>query len=296
MDANANQPWSVLRLLNWTKDYLAKAGTLEPRISAEVLLACALGCERIELYARYNYQPTDEELAAFREHVRRAARHEPVAYLTGVREFYSLKFRVTPDVLIPRPETEALVSETLDYLAELGRGGTVWDVGTGSGCVGVAIATQSPETRVLATDVSSEAVAVAQENAERHGVADRVLCAEADLLELPDEASDLPPFNVIVSNPPYVADSDEVAATVKHEPSVALYGGAEGLDNIRRLIAGAPDLLRPGGPLILEFAYNQSDAIRDLIHETRRYQEPVFHRDAQGIERTVVARTRPAGQ
>ena len=285
----APETWTVLKLMNWTKEYLARAKVEEVRIAAEVLLAHALGCQRIDLYARFDYEPTPEQLAGFRGLVKRAADLEPVAYLVGHKEFYSLDFRVTSDVLVPRPETEALVTEAIGHLERLGRPGRVWDVCTGSGCVGVAIASQRPDVTVLATDVSAPAVEVAAANAKAHGLADRVRCRVADLLTLPDDSSDLAPFDVITANPPYVADADEIGPTVDREPHVALYAGETGLDVIRPLIAGAGGRLAPGGALIMEFGLGQVDAVRDLIAATAHFAEPRILRDHQNIERTVAA-------
>lgn len=285
----ASETWTVLKLLNWTKEYLARAEVEEVRVAAEMLLARTLGCRRIDLYARFDYEPTPEQLAGFRGLVKRAADLEPVAYLVGHKEFYSLDFRVTSDVLVPRPETEALVTEAIGHLERLGRPGRVWDVCTGSGCVGVAIASQRPDVTVLATDVSAPAVDVAAANANAHGLADRVRCRVADLLTLPEDCSDLAPFDVITANPPYVADGDEIGPTVAREPHLALYAGETGLDVIRPLIAGAGGYLAPGGVFLMEFGLGQAPAVRDLIVATAQFAEPRILRDHQNIERTIVA-------
>jgi len=285
----ANEAWTVLKLLNWTKEYLARAKVEEVRVAAEMLLAHALGCRRIDLYARFDYEPAPEQLAAFRGMVKRAADLEPVAYLVGHKEFYSLDFRVTPDVLVPRPETEALVTEAIGHLEGLGRPGRVWDVCTGSGCVAVTIAAQKPDATVLATDVSAPAVKVAAANADTHGAGDRVRCRVADGLALPDDCGDLAPFDVITANPPYVADGDTIGPTVDREPHVALYAGETGLEVIRPLIAGAGEPLAPGGAFIMEFGLGQTDAVRDLIAATNQFTEPRILRDHQNIERTLVA-------
>jgi release factor glutamine methyltransferase len=164
-------------------------------------------------------------LDAFRQMVKRAAAREPVAYLVGSKEFYSLRFKVTPDVLVPRAETEILVSEAIGHLRCLGRPGRVWDICTGSGCVAVAVAVQAPDAQVLATDVSTAAVAIAAENAAAHGLGERVRCRTADLLTLPEDCADWRDSDVITANPPYVADGEPVAEEVKREPAVALRGG-----------------------------------------------------------------------
>ena len=282
-------PWTVLKLLNWTKEHLARAGVEDPRLAAEVLLAHAMGCERIMLYARFDCQPNPEQLSTFRSLVRRAAAYEPIAYLTGDKEFYSLRFKVTPDVLVPRAETEILVTEALVHLRRLGRDGVLWDVCTGSGCVGIAAASQAPGLSVLATDISPGVIAVAAENAASHKLGDRVRCRVADLLTLPADCRDLKDFDVITGNPPYVATNQMVSETVKHEPAIALYGGRDGLDFIRRVVRGAPAFLRPGGALILEFGFGQADDVRDLLLATGGFAEPRILRDHQTIERDLVA-------
>jgi len=283
-------PWTVGKLLDWTRRHLAPAGIDQPRVAAELLLAHVLRCRRIDLYTRFDYQPTADELTAFRQLIKRAARHEPVAYLTGRKEFYSMEFHVTADVLIPRPETEILVCEAVSHLRS-GRGEatTMWDVCTGSGCVGIAVAANVPGVRVLATDISPQAVAVAAANAEAHGLGDRVRCRTADLLTLPEDCRAMLPFNVIAANPPYVADGEEVAATVEHEPPAALRAGEDGLDYLRPIIRGAGDFLAPNGAMLLEFGCGQADEVRDLIAETGAFDEPRVIRDHQDIERAAAA-------
>jgi len=288
----ANEPagtWTVLKLLDWTGRYLADAGVEGSRLCAEILLAHALGCERIELYTRFDRQPSPDQLAAFRKLLRRARRHEPTAYLVGWREFYSLRFKVTRDVLVPRPETEQLVDEAVSRFRSAGRGGAMWDICTGSGCVAVAAAVQVPGLTVLATDISPEAVAVATENAEAHGVSGRVRCRTADLTTLPGDCTGTARFDVITANPPYVADADEVGEEVKHEPRIALYAGADGLDAIRRLVARVGAYLAPGGLFAMEFGSGQAAAVRDLLVATGRFAEPRILTDHQGIERTAAA-------
>jgi release factor glutamine methyltransferase len=262
----------------------------DPRLCAEVLLAHVLGCPRIQLYAQFSLEPPAEKLTAYRELVKRAASHEPVAYLVGAKEFYSLKFKVTPDVLIPRPETEILVSEAIHHLRGLGRPGKVWDACTGSGCVALAVAANVKDAAVLATDLCPRALAVAAENAASLGVSDRVRLREADLLNLPADCADLSPLDVITANPPYVAKGDPVGATVRHEPALALYAGEKGLEFLRRIIAAAPGLLGGGGMLAMEFGLGHADSVRDLLVATGAFAEPKILRDHQSIERAAVAR------
>ena len=281
--------WTVLALLNWTRGHLQRAGAQSPRLAAEVLLAAVLGCKRIELYTRYDYLPTEDQLTRFRELIRRAALHEPVAYLIGVKEFYSLPFQVTSDVLVPRPETEILVEQAVGLLRAQGRPGTMWDACTGSGCVAVATAKQVSDLRVLATDLSPAAVEVARRNVALHHLEGRVAVHVADLLTLPAEWSGTDTFDVITANPPYIPDAAEVAPEVMHEPAIALRGGADGLQLVRRVIADAPQFLRPGGALMMEFGIDQSEAVRDLLRSAGAFGEPRVFTDHQGIDRAVVA-------
>ncbi len=313
-------PWTVLRLLNWTREHFERRGVDSPRLAAEVLLAHVLGCQRIQLYTRFDYQPTAEQLAAFRELLKRAAEQEPIAYLVGYKEFYSLKFKVTPDVLIPRPETELLVEQAITTVRSakcgvrdrigpeaptvseghdqqrgqaptngFGASPRCWDACTGSGCVAVAIAVNVKNALVLATDISEKALAVAGENAAMHKVQDRVRIRQADLLTLPEDCRDLAPFDVITANAPYVAAGQDVAPSVKHEPAVALWAGKTGLDFISKIIEQAPPLLAAGGALILEFGQGQADAVRNLIVKSGSFSEPRILRDHQGIERAATA-------
>jgi len=292
-----SEPWTVLRLINWTKEYFEKNAVDSPRLSAEVLLANSLKCQRIQLYTRFDYVPSADETAAFKGMVQRAAKHEPIAYLVGVKEFYSLPFRVTADVLIPRQETEILVAEAIAHLQKIGPLGVVWDCCTGSGCVAVAVASRVKDCNVLATDISPAAVAVAAENARLNQVADRVTTAVADLLTLPADLAppagvDLSTFDVITANPPYIVAGGEVSPEVKHEPPLALYAGNTGLEMIRRVIADAPNRLRDNGVLVMEFGYDQADAVRDLIVAGGNFKEPRILRDHQEIERAAVAQKR----
>ncbi len=289
MPSAPSEPWTVLRLLDWTKNHFAGAELESPRLAAEILLAHVLQYERINLYARFEYRPNEKELADYRKLVRHAADHEPIAYLVGKKEFYSLAFKVTGDVLIPRPETEILVDRAVAHFKGLGRSGLLWDVCTGCGCVAVAVAANVEHLRVLATDISKDAVLVAEENAAAHGVAQRVACHQCDLLSLPPDWDGGREFDAITANPPYVPDREELSATVQHEPAAALYGGADGLDLIRRLAADAPDVLRPGGRLILEFGHDQRNAVTELIAATSAFGDPQIILDHQSISRVAVA-------
>ena len=221
-----------------------------------------------------------------------AAGHKPIAYLIGHREFYSLDFVVTPDVLIPRPETELLVELALTWCKEHPRECfTLLDIGTGSGCIAVTVAKRQGGLQAIATDISPAALAVAAGNAERHGVKDRVRFLEADLLNLPADAVPEGGFDIIVSNPPYVAERDRgtLPANVRdYEPGQALFSGEDGLDTYRRLGPDARRLLRPGGTLILEVGHDQADAVQGLFTAASAGMQLLGRfKDLHGIDRAI---------
>jgi release factor glutamine methyltransferase len=246
--------WTVGRLLQWTADYLKSHGSESAVLESQLLLAEAMGCKKIELYTRYEEEPAENVRAAFRELVKRRGEGAPVAYLLGHREFFSLDFRVTSDVLIPRPETELLVVTLLDLAKPKDSPSSIADVGTGSGILAVCAAKNLPSARITAVDISPAALKVAAENAKKHGVADRIEFVESDLLAtVPMEKK----FDFIVSNPPYIttAEMEKLSKDVKNfEPHLALYAGPKGTEIIERLISQAADRLNPGGYLLIEIS------------------------------------------
>ena len=284
-----SEVWTVGRLLGWTTDYLKAHGADTPRLDAEVLLAEALGCERIELYATFDAVPGDAPRTAFRQLVRRRAEGTPVAYLVGRRDFYSLSFRVTPDVLIPRPETEFLVMALLDLARGRPDGDslTICDVGTGSGVIAVCAAKHLPGARVVAIDVSRPALEVARENVRAHGVEDRVESVESDLLAaVPAERR----FDFVVSNPPYVtrAEMELLAPEVRDfEPHAALLAGDRGTEVIESLIPQAAEHLRPGGHLLVEINPVLHDAVQSLLAADNRFEPGPPVKDLARLPRVV---------
>lgn len=256
--------WTIKSLLNWTTDYLAKKGIENPRADAQILLAHVLKCNKVDLIIRYNEEPREAERARFRELIQRRVASWPVAYLVGSRDFYLLSFEVSPDVLIPRPDTETLVLEALGFLKPLNKP-AILDIGTGSGCIAVSIAHQKKDSLVTAIDISPDALAVAKRNASKHCVAERITFFQGDLF------APLPPgrsFDLIVSNPPYIAQGEfaGLAPDVRdHEPRVALDGGPDGLAFYRRIAMGAGKYLLPGGKLLIEIGYSQEEAVRGIF-------------------------------
>ena len=279
--------WTVQRILLWTTEHLSRHGSETPRLDAEILLAHARNCPRIQLYTNFDQALTTEERARMRNLVQRRANAEPVAYLVGHREFFGLDFAVTSDVLIPRPETESLVVETLQRLRNIDRPGRVADIGTGSGCIAVTLAVNDPAVVCVAVDQSEPALKVAWQNAETHGVAERVTLRQGDLLAAlePDEE-----FDVIVSNPPYVRSSeiDRLDATVRlHEPHTALDGGEDGLDFVRRIVADAPNRLVAGGLLLLEIDPGQADDVMHMATADGVFVEADAVHDLTGRKRVI---------
>ena len=252
--AEATEQWTLKRLLDWTKDYFEKVGSDSSRLDAEVLLAEALQCQRIELYTRFEEVPPAETLTEYRAWVKRRGAGEPVAYIVGHKEFYSINFDVTPSVLIPRPETEHIVVAAIEAAKSIDDSPIrIIDVGTGSACVAIALAKHIESSVIAATDVSTDALEVARANAAKHDVADRVRFFTGDLLEALPAGSK--PVHLIVSNPPYIGreEINTVEETVlKYEPEMALFGGEQGTEIIQRLVDQSVDMLLPGGQLIFE--------------------------------------------
>jgi release factor glutamine methyltransferase len=287
--------WTVADALAWTVDYLTRKEIESPRRSAEWLLSAATGLSRIELYAHHDRCLTPEERSAFRAGIERRAAGEPLQYVTGEMPFRHLVLQVRPGVFIPRPETEVLVDAVLEYLE--GRGvaePVVVDLCTGSGAVAVSTAFERAGARAYATEIVPETAEVARLNAERAGVADRVTVGVGDLFEpLPPELRGL--ADVVVSNPPYIptvdlADlPDEVGS---REPRVALDGGADGLDTVRRIVDGARDWLRPGGLLAIETDTARVKDAADLMSSW--YEGVVVRQDLTGRDRIALGTRREA--
>lgn len=290
--ATATSPWTVGRLLTWTTGFLREHGIEEPRLAAEVLLGHALGCRRIEVYTRFEQEPEPDKLSKFRELVRRASQHEPIAYLVGEKEFYSLGFRVDRNVLIPRPETERLVECAVDRCRQLGVDAPrVLDVGTGSGCIAISILKQLTMATVVATDISSAALEVARFNAERHGVLDRLSLIEADGLNLPGDYTDDNRFHVLVSNPPYVTAGDyaNLQPIVKdYEPKSAVTDNADGLTFYRMLAERAGGFLHENGAVLVEIGDDRSEPVGREFTSRNWRQAGVWPDRATGRERVMM--------
>ncbi|HEX7119973.1 MAG TPA: peptide chain release factor N(5)-glutamine methyltransferase [Longimicrobiales bacterium] len=289
-----------LELARAAADYMAERGLENARLEAELLLASVLGLSRLELYLQHDRPLTAEEKEAFRARVRRRLKREPLQYIVGEAQFRELRLRVDPRVLIPRPETEVLVGEVLKWAsaragdgADSADGLSAVDIGTGSGAIALSLAKEGPFARVVATDVSADALEVARENARRLELDARVEFRHGALWDAlrPGER-----FDVVVSNPPYVAEAERASLApevAEWEPAQALFASGGGLDVIAALVDGAPDRLRPGGLLALEIGLGQAEAVVERIERRGAYGRPRVVKDLAGRERVVLAEAGP---
>jgi len=287
-------PVTVKQALASAARKLRAAHSDSPRLDAEILLAEALGCTREQLYGEPERELTAAERERFEAFVARRKKREPVAYITGKRRFRTIELRVNENTLIPRPETETLVEVGLEFLAELGKEQPrVLDIGTGSGAIALAIATEHPSARVVATEVHPAPLEMARQNAVRLGLQDRVTFVVSDVYD------DLPPgsrFDLILSNPPYVTPQAlrRMAIDVRgYEPWVALLGGERGLDFYERIIPGAPVFLEPRGMLAVEIPETKVVEVISLFVEVDRFDGIDVRNDLSGRPRVVYARERP---
>ncbi len=294
LDRGVSEAWTVLRVLEWTTSRFDRAGLESPRLEAQVLLSHALGCSRVELYTSFDKPMGEDERAAFRALIQKRLRGSPVAYLVGEREFWSRSFRVDERVLIPRSDTETLIEAVLGAV-EGGEGELdVLEIGTGSGAIAVTLAAELPRARVVATDISEDALEIARENAQRHGVAERVAFLHGDLLAPLGEAT----FDVVVANLPYIptGDLERLQLEVRSEPLAALDGGAQGLDLLARVIADLGARLRDGGMAFFEHGFDQGQAVRSLLDDAGLGPASTIL-DLGGRERiTVVGHERAEGE
>ena len=278
------EKWDVLKILNWTKAYLAEKGVENPRLEAEWMLCEALALDRVGLYLNFDKPLAESELAAYRSMVGRRGRREPLQYILGSQEFMGLDFQVTPAVLIPRHDTEVLVSEGVKRASAVS---SILDIGSGSGCVAIALAKALPEAEICSVDVSGEALVVARDNAQRNEVT--VQFAQGSLFE-PFAGRR---FDMILSNPPYIPAAE--LATLQQEvrgfePLGALDGGADGLDFYRRITERAAEHLTPGGWLLFEVGAGQAPDVLGLLADGGFSADSFTRTDPAGIERVVGGR------
>lgn len=284
--------WTIIKLLQWTTSYFKSNGIDSPRATAEILLAHTLGLKRIDLYLRHDQPLNRSELDLFKSLIKRRTNKEPVAYIVGGKEFWSMELAVSKDVLIPRPETECLVEEALSVLAKehLCNPKRILEMGTGSGAVILAIASQKPEHFYFASDISINASGIAIKNAKQLGFDNKIsfFCGNW-FLPLREKDNF---FDIIISNPPYIRRNDmgNLQPEInRFEPLEALDGGEDGLDHIRHIIEHAHQFLNNEGNLLLEIGHDQKDAVDKIIKEAGNYKRVYFRKDYSGFDRVVCA-------
>ena len=263
----------------------------EARLDVDFYARTILGWDRARFLTSQTQPVPDALEPRFSEWIERREHHEPSAYIVGEREFWGLTLRVTPAVLIPRPETEFIVEEALRLVRAEPPAASLRmaDIGTGSGCIAVALAHELPQARLVATDVSADALVIASENASRHGVANRIDIVQTSYLDGVDGV-----FDVIAANPPYVREGDKpaLARDVRHEPDVALFGGPTGLRHIDAVLDSAVEKMRPGGWFVMEFGFGQEDQVRELVDARPELRLDHVRADLQGLPRTAIMQRR----
>jgi len=285
--------WTIQKLLNWITDHFTEKGIDSPRLSGELLLSHILNLARIELYTNFDKIIQKDKLDKLHALVKRCGEHEPVAYLIGRTEFYSLPIKVSRHCLIPRPETELLVERAIEFLRKRSGPGYVCDLCTGSGCIAVAIAKNFSNVKIIATDICESALSIAAQNVTAHNLADNIQLLCGDLFAPIIEKLDTTQFDLIVCNPPYVssAEYESLDRNVKdYEPKGALYAGIDGLDIYRRIIAEVDRHLKPDGALMLEIGYAQGQAARDMLKQTEIFKEIKIEKDLSNNDRIVIAK------
>lgn len=295
MTPNNPRSWTILKVLKWTASYFLDNGIEDGRIDAEVLLAHVLGSTRLDLYLHYNQPLTQDELYSYKKLIRRRVAREPVAYILGQREFWSLSFKISRDVLIPRPETECLVEAALNIIRQSMTSFplNILELGTGSGAITVALASEMPENFYIATDHSLSALKTAQINAAELVPDIKINWVAGDWLDAIKYGQRS--FDLVVSNPPYVQKDilEKLQPEVwRFEPHSALDGGEDGLDCYRKIIPGASNRICPGGYLLLEIGFDQKTAIEDIARNCDCFESIAFQKDYSGHDRVAVFRLR----
>ncbi|MFC1676961.1 peptide chain release factor N(5)-glutamine methyltransferase [Planctomycetota bacterium] len=285
--------WTIQKLLNWIAEYFTENAIDSPRLSAEILLSHVLELKRIELYTQFDKPVPRPKLDQLHALVKRAAQKEPVPYLTGTTEFYSLQLEVNNHCLIPRPETELLVERAVEFLRPRNPDQLVCDLCTGSACIAIAIAANCSTARIIATDICDSALKIAEQNIEKHRLKDRIKLLQGDLFEPIIPQLDTEKFDLVVTNPPYVssAEFDQLDKNIKdYEPASALLAGDDGLDICRRIIASAEKFLKPDGALFMEIGCNQGTAVKELLENTKSFDHITIEKDYHENDRVVLAK------
>jgi release factor glutamine methyltransferase len=284
--------WTVKNLLTWITHYFTANEIDAPRLTAELLLSHVLGISRIQLYTDFDQAVEKPFLDKLHQLVKRAGEHEPVRYIIGRTEFYSLTFEITSDCLIPRPETELLVERAIELIRKQHKNALVCDLCTGCGCIAVAIAQNQPDTHLVATDVSQAALDVALRNVEKYKLNDKITLLNSNLFESISRNSSIEKFDLIVSNPPYISEEEfeNLDANVKNfEPKLALLAGVDGLDVYRRIAETAAHFLNDNGTIMLEIGNTQKDDVCTLFNQTGDWCDVFCEKDSFGNDRLVTA-------
>lgn len=290
--------WTIQKLLNKTVRHLTEKGIDGPRLSAELLLSYVMGLKRIELYTQFDKVVGKEQLEQLRGLVERASHEEPIAYIVGKTEFYSLELEITHECMIPRPETEQLVERAIEFLRTRGGKQLVCDLCTGSGCIAVAVAKNYSDAEIIATDISDGALKIAARNIERYQLEGRIKLLCGDLFEPIVPELDVGKFDLIVCNPPYVsaAEFEKLGKNVKdYEPRAALFGGDDGLDICRRIIEEADEFLKADAALMLEVGYRQGLVVEELLQQVGCFGKIVMEKDFHGNDRIATGKKQKAG-
>jgi len=288
--------WTIKKLLDWTQGYLQKKSFISARLDAELLLAFVLKLKRIQLYLQFDRPLTASELADFKALLTRRAQYEPIAYITGQKEFFSRDFFVSRDVLIPRPDSEVLIEHALKNLDATGKDHLHgFEIGAGSGCLGITLLCENPKLHMTAIEVSQEAIAVCQKNARTHGVSERLHVIHADFLKNDSSWQHQfknKTFDLVLANPPYIDDLvwETLARDVRdHEPKLALKGGKSGLDFYPEIAAFGQKYLLPSGFVIVEIGDEQGQAVQELFTK-QNFKQVFLKQDYAGLDRVVIAK------
>ena len=291
----SSRRWTITKIIQWGTSYFKTHAIDSPRLTAEILLAHALQCERLDLYLNYDQPLLAAELSAFKILIKRRINYEPVAYILGTKEFWSLDIEVTRDVLIPRPETECLVEAALEVLSQdfSPSSKRVLDLGTGSGAIVLALSHQHPGHVYFASDLSVKAAELARKNAKRHKLSKHVHLVVGDWFAPMNPVTS--GFDMIVSNPPYIPShriSELQAEIYRYEPVAALDGDTDGLACYKKIIGSAHLYLKSGGVMLLEIGHDQKDDVQRIVFECGQYEDIRFKKDYSGYDRVVSMRMR----
>jgi release factor glutamine methyltransferase len=287
-----SEVWTIKKLLDWTVSHFIEKNIDSPRLTAELILSFVLKMERIELYTHFDQPIKKPQLDRLHSLIKRCLQNEPVQYLVGRCEFYSLSFKVSPACLIPRPETELLVERAIEFLRSRTGAQFVCDLCTGCGCIAVAIAKNFSDAKIIATDICDKALSVAAENIKKYELDRRIELLQGDLFQPVISQLDVKEFDLIVCNPPYVsgAEYEKLDAKVKnYEPKLALDGGTNGLDIYRRIAAGAGSHLKKDGALLLEIGFIQGQEVKKLLEDTNTFRQVKVEKGFNNNDRIATA-------